>query len=58
MNNLLILLLGSRGPSTVTLMAFWYIATCGGWVNTTMVKVKLFPEKKYHHYSIHSKQKW
>lgn len=36
--------LGSRGPSTVTLMARWYVATCGGPVNTVIVRVKLFPE--------------
>ncbi len=35
--------LGSRGPSTVTLIARWYVATWGGPVNTVMVKVKLFP---------------
>lgn len=38
------LLLGSRGPSTVILMALWYVATCGGLVKTVIVKVKLFPE--------------
>lgn len=38
--------LGSRGPSTVTLIARWYVATWGGPVNTVMVKVKLFPEDK------------
>lgn len=37
------LLRGSRGPSTVTLMARWYVATWGGPVNTVMVRVKLFP---------------
>lgn len=37
------LLLGSRGPSTVILMALWYVATCGGFVKTVMVSVKLFP---------------
>lgn len=34
---------GSLGPSTVILMALWYVATWGGLVNTVMVKVKLFP---------------
>lgn len=37
---------GSRGPSTVTLIALLYVATCGGHVATVMVIVKLFPEKK------------
>lgn len=37
------LLLGSRGPSTVILMALWYVATCGGFVKTVIVSVKLFP---------------
>lgn len=37
------LLLGSRGPSTVILMALWYVATWGGFVNTVIVRVKLFP---------------
>lgn len=36
--------LGSRGPSTVTLMARWYVATWGGPVNTVIVRVKLFPK--------------
>lgn len=36
-------LLGSRGPSTVTFMARWYVATCGGLVNTVIVNVKLLP---------------
>lgn len=39
------LLLGSRGPSTVILMALWYVATCGGFVKTVIVSVKLFPAK-------------
>lgn len=34
---------GSLGPSTVILMARWYVATWGGLVNTVMVRVKLFP---------------
>lgn len=37
---------GSRGPSTVTLMAFWYVATCGGDVASIIVRVKDFPVKK------------
>lgn len=40
---LLVLDLGSRGPSTVTLMALLYVATCGGCVETVIVKVKLLP---------------
>lgn len=40
---LLYSLLGSRGPSTVTFMARWYVATCGGLVNTVIVNVKLLP---------------
>ena len=40
---LLVLLLGSRGPSTVTLMAFWYSAIWGGLVNTAIDSVKLLP---------------
>ena len=43
---LLVLLLGSRGPSTVTLMAFWYKVICGGHVYTAMVMVKLLPKKR------------
>lgn len=43
---LLTLLRGSRGPSTVTLMAFWYRVICGGCVHTVIVRVKLFPEKR------------
>lgn len=42
---LLVLDLGSLGPSTVTLIALLYVATCGGLVETVIVKVKLFPEK-------------
>lgn len=37
--------LGSLGPSTVTLMALLYVATCGGVVDTIIVNVKLFPAK-------------
>ena len=40
---LLVLLLGSRGPSTVTLMAFWYSAIWGGLVKTAIDSVKLLP---------------
>lgn len=36
---------GSRGPSTVTLMALLYVVTCGGLDDTIMVIVKLFPVK-------------
>lgn len=36
--------LGSLGPSTVTLIALLYVATCGGLVDTMMESVKLFPE--------------
>jgi hypothetical protein len=35
---------GSRGPSTVTLIALVYVATCGGVVDTVIVSVKLLPE--------------
>ena len=41
---LLVLERGSRGPSTVTLMALLYVAICGGEELTVMVSVKLFPE--------------
>jgi hypothetical protein len=34
---------GSRGPSTVTLIALLYVAICGGEELTVIVKVKLFP---------------
>ena len=34
---------GSRGPSTVTLIALLYVATCGGDVLTVMVMLKLLP---------------
>lgn len=40
------LLRGSLGPSTVTFMALWYVATWGGFVRTVIVKVKLFPARK------------
>lgn len=46
MKNLLVLDLGSRGPSTVTLMALLYVAICGGLVEIVIVNVKLLPEKK------------
>ena len=45
LQHLLALLLGSRGPSTVTLIAFGYIATWGGCVPIVMVKLKLLPER-------------
>lgn len=35
--------LGSRGPSTVTLMALLYVATCGGQELTIIDSVKLLP---------------
>jgi hypothetical protein len=41
---ILVLLRGSRGPSTVTLIALVYVATCGGFVLTVIVRVKLLPE--------------
>jgi hypothetical protein len=34
---------GSRGPSTVTLIALLYVAICGGEELTIIVRVKLFP---------------
>lgn len=34
---------GSRGPSTVTLIALLYVAICGGEELTIIVSVKLFP---------------
>lgn len=37
---------GSLGPSTVTLIALLYDATCGGLVDTVIVNVKLLPVKK------------
>lgn len=43
---LLILFLGSLGPSTVTLMALRYVATCGGLVAIVIVKLKLLPVKR------------
>ena len=36
---------GSRGPSTVTLIAFVYVATCGGLDDMVIVTEKLFPVK-------------
>lgn len=41
--HLLVFERGSRGPSTVTLIALLYVATCGGLDDTIIVKVKLFP---------------
>lgn len=43
--NLLVFDLGSRGPSTVTLIALLYVVIWGGDVETVIVSVKLFPEK-------------
>ena len=43
---LLVLLRGSRGPSTVTFIHLAYTATCGGLVLMEMVKLKLLPEMK------------
>lgn len=36
---------GSLGPSTVTLIAFVYVATCGGLDDIVMVIEKLLPAK-------------
>lgn len=41
---LLVFDLGSLGPSTVTLMALAYVATCGGHEFNMIVNVKLLPE--------------
>lgn len=41
-----LLLRGSLGPSTVTLMALPYVAICGGDVLMVMVSEKLFPAIK------------
>ena len=46
MFNLLVFDLGSLGPSTVTLIAFVYVATCGGELLIVIVNVKLLPENK------------
>lgn len=43
MIHLLVFDRGSRGPSTVTLIALVYVATWGGVVDTVMVMLKLFP---------------
>lgn len=40
---------GSLGPSTVTLIALLYVATCGGHDATVIVMLKLFPEMKRNH---------
>lgn len=37
---------GSRGPSTVTLIALVYVATCGGLVDMVIVTEKLLPGKR------------
>ena len=44
--NLLVFDRGSRGPSTVTLIALQYVVTCGIVVQIVIVSVKLFPVKK------------
>lgn len=44
-NYLHVLERGSRGPSTVTLMALVYVATCGGLVDIVIVTEKLLPIK-------------
>lgn len=44
--NSLVFDLGSLGPSTVTLIAFVYVATWGGELLIVMVSVKLFPKIK------------
>lgn len=44
-HSLLVFDRGSLGPSTVTLMAFIYVATWGGDVWIDIVSVKLFPTK-------------
>lgn len=44
---LLVLDLGSRGPSTVTFIALDSVATWGGDVCSIIVSVKLFPEKNF-----------
>lgn len=42
---LLVLDLGSLGPSTVTFIALLYVVICGGDVDTVIVNEKLFPGK-------------
>ena len=49
---LLVLLRGSRGPSTVTFIHLVYTATCGGLVLMEMVKLKLLPEMQSKQMSI------
>lgn len=44
--NLLVFVLGSLGPSTVTLIAFIYVATMTGRACTIMDIEKLFPESR------------
>jgi len=41
------LLRGSRGPSTVTLIALQYVATWGGSVFTVIVNVNVFPTHRW-----------
>lgn len=43
---------GSRGPSTVTLIALVYVATCGGLVDIVIVTEKLFPAKPKKKYGL------
>jgi len=43
--NTLVLQRGSRGPSTVTLIARWYVATWGGLVHTVIVSMKNLPAR-------------
>ena len=38
--------LGSLGPSTVTFIALWYVATCGGSVATVIMRVSILPAGK------------
>lgn len=49
-SDLLVFDLGSRGPSTVTLIALLYDATCGGLVDTVIVNVKLLPAIENNYY--------
>ena len=47
---------GSLGPSTVTLIAFDKVATCGGDVCSMIVRVKLFPENENEHVGRYEKE--
>ena len=44
MHSLSLLLLGSLGPSTVTLMAWEYVAYCTGSVTIVIVTVSILPK--------------